>query len=64
VQEALAQLMEAYPALHPVLWGDGGSLRPQVSVYVNDVHIRYLEGLETPLAEGDEVYVVPLVMGG
>ena len=64
VREALQQLIEAYPALRPMLWDDGGTLRPQVSVYVNDMHVRYLEGLETSLAAGDEVYVVPLVMGG
>lgn len=64
VQEALQQLKKACPALIPMLWSDDGSLRPQVSIYVNDVHIRYLDGVETPLAEGDEMFVMPMVMGG
>jgi MoaD family protein len=64
VGEALQALEAAYPALRAVLRDEGGALRPRVSVYVNDRHIRYLQGLETPLQGGDEVYVVPVVMGG
>jgi molybdopterin synthase sulfur carrier subunit len=64
VAAALQELEAACPALQPVLRDEQGALRPQVSVYVNDRHVRYLQGLETPLQEGDEVYVVPIVMGG
>lgn len=64
VGEALRALEAAYPALGPVLRDKEGVLRPQVSVYVNDRHVRYLQGLATVLREGDEVYVVPIVMGG
>ncbi len=64
VGEALQALEAAYPALQPVLRDEEGALRPRVSVYVNDRHIRFLQGLETLLRDGDEVYVVPVVMGG
>jgi molybdopterin synthase sulfur carrier subunit len=64
VVEALHQLESVYPDLTPVLRDDGGVLHPRVSVYVNDRHVRFLQGLETPLRDGDEVYVVPIVMGG
>ena len=64
VREALRALEAAYPALGPVLRDKEGALRPRVSVYVNDRHVRYLQGLGTVLHEGDEVYVVPIVMGG
>jgi molybdopterin converting factor small subunit len=64
VGEALRQLSKACPELGPLLWDDTGSLRSQVNVYVNDVHARYLDGTSTPLRDGDQVYVVPLVMGG
>jgi len=64
VAEALRQLESACPALIPVLRDEQGALRPRVSIYVNDRHVRYLQGIETPLQEGDEVYVVPIVMGG
>jgi molybdopterin synthase sulfur carrier subunit len=61
---ALKELEAAYPALKPVLRDREGVLRPRVSVYVNDRHVRYLQGLETPLQDGDEVFVLPVVMGG
>ncbi len=64
VSQAVACLVAAFPALAPVLYGDGGTLRPRVQVYVNDVHVRYLQGGETRLRDGDQVYVVPIVMGG
>jgi len=38
-----------------VLPGKEGALRRRVSVYVNDRHVRLLQGLETPLQDGDEI---------
>ena len=64
VSQAVDQLVAAFPALAPALYGDDGALRPRVQVYVNDVHVRYLQGADTPLRDGDLVYVVPIVMGG
>ena len=64
VAQALLGLEAACPALTPVLRDAQGGLRPKVGVYVNDVHVRFTQGLETPLQDGDQVYVVPIVMGG
>ena len=64
VDGALRQLEAAYPGLVPLLRDEGGTLRPKVMVYVNDVHIRLRQGVDTPLQDGDQVYVVPMVMGG
>lgn len=64
VDEALRQLEAACPALTPLLRGEDGTLRPKVMIYVNDVHVRLLQGVDTPLRDGDQVYVVPMVMGG
>jgi molybdopterin synthase sulfur carrier subunit len=64
VATALQELEAACPALKPMLRDEAGTLRPRVSVYINDRHVRYLQGMETRLQEGDEVYVMPIVMGG
>jgi molybdopterin synthase sulfur carrier subunit len=64
VSEALRSLEERMPQLEGYLRDSNGDLRPAVSIYVNDEHIRYRQGLDTPLQEDDEVYIVPLVMGG
>ena len=43
---------------------DGESLRRFVNVYLNDEDVRFLGGIETPVADGDTVTVLPAVAGG
>ncbi|MDQ6650487.1 MAG: MoaD/ThiS family protein [Actinomycetota bacterium] len=43
---------------------DGGGLQRFVNVYVNDEDVRFLGSLETPLADGDAVTILPAVAGG
>jgi sulfur-carrier protein len=43
---------------------DGGGLRRFVNVYLNDEDVRFLDGLETPVKDGDTVTVLPAVAGG
>jgi molybdopterin converting factor small subunit len=51
--------------LRVAAWRDGlGRLRESLPVFVNGEHIRYRQGLETVLQEGDEIYVIPLIAGG
>lgn len=39
-------------------------LRPSLNVFVNREHMRYREGMDTRIEEGDEVYVLPFLSGG
>jgi molybdopterin synthase sulfur carrier subunit len=39
-------------------------LRESLPVFINGEHIRYRQGLQTELKNGDEVYVIPLIAGG
>ena len=61
--ELLADLDSRHPGLRDRLVEDGG-LRRFVNVYLNDEDVRFLGGLETPVAEGDTVTVLPAVAGG
>jgi molybdopterin synthase sulfur carrier subunit len=63
VGEILAHLASQHPALRERLF-DGEELRRFVNVYVNNEDIRYLEDLATPVAEADEVSIIPAVAGG
>lgn len=63
VGEILGQLGAQYPALRERLF-DGEDLRRFVNVYVNNEDIRYLDDLATPVAEKDEVSIIPAVAGG
>ena len=39
-------------------------MRYFVNVYLNGEDVRFLQGLETPINDGDEVSIVPAVAGG
>ena len=64
----IAALMTALDAAHPGIGGrlvdDEGKLRRFVNLYVNGEDIRFQQGKETPLKEGDEVSIVPAIAGG
>lgn len=52
-----------YPELKSRIF-ESGELRRFVNVYVNNEDIRYLEDLNTPVADKDEVSIIPAVAGG
>ena len=43
---------------------DGGELRRCVNVYLNDEDVRFLDGINTKLTDGDNVTILPAVAGG
>ncbi|MBQ0829040.1 MoaD/ThiS family protein [Streptomyces tagetis] len=43
---------------------DDGQLRRFVNVYLNDEDVRFLDGIETKLADGDSLTILPAVAGG
>ena len=64
VGEALQQLVETHPDLRKHLYNEQGKLRSFVNVYLGDEDTRYLQGLETPVKEGDTLMIVPSIAGG
>jgi len=63
VGEVLDGLYERYDGLRERIAEDG-NLRRFVNVYVQGEDIRFLDGLETPVEDGDEVTILPAVAGG
>ncbi len=63
VGEVLDALYSRYGELRSRIAEDGG-LRRFVNVYVGGDDIRFLDGLDTPVADGDEVTILPAVAGG
>ena len=64
---SLSALIDDLEANHPGLKDrliENGDLRRFVNVYVNDEDVRFLGGLEAPVADGDQVVVLPAVAGG
>ncbi|HET6917167.1 MAG TPA: ubiquitin-like small modifier protein 1 [Acidimicrobiales bacterium] len=64
VAEALKALEAAHPGFHDRLFDDAGKLRRFVNVFVADEDIRFLDGVDTAVAEGSTVSIVPAVAGG
>ena len=64
VVELLEALEQSCPGIKARLCDDKGELRRFVNFYVNSGDIRFLEGKETALKDGDEVSIVPAVAGG
>ena len=64
VGQVVNELVSAYPGLRTNLLDDEGRMRKFVNVYVNDEDIRFLNQLDTPVKEGDEVAILPAVAGG
>jgi sulfur-carrier protein len=63
VGEVLDALYEQFGELRERIADDGG-LRRFVNVYIGGEDIRFLDGLDTPVADGDEVTILPAVAGG
>jgi molybdopterin converting factor small subunit len=64
VRAALAELGAGRPSLAARILTPEGELRPYVNVFVGERNIRRLQGLDTPLADGDVVAIIPAVAGG
>jgi molybdopterin converting factor small subunit len=64
VGEVLKALDAAHPGFGDRLFDEGGALRRFVNVFLADEDVRFLEGLETPVADGQTLSIVPAVAGG
>lgn len=60
----LASLDAAHPGVGERLLDDDGQLRRFVNVFVRDQDVRFQEGLDTEVADGDTVSIIPAVAGG
>lgn len=57
-------LEAAYPGIKERLIDENGELRYFVNIYLNGEDVRFLQGLDTAAAAGDEISIVPAVAGG
>ncbi|MFN3422285.1 MAG: ubiquitin-like small modifier protein 1 [Armatimonadota bacterium] len=64
VRELIDNLEQKYAGIKARLCDENGEIRRFVNIFVNDEDIRFLQGLDTELKEGDEVSIVPAIAGG
>ncbi|MDA0337485.1 MAG: MoaD/ThiS family protein [bacterium] len=57
-------LEEAYAGMKEKLFDETGDIRRYVNIYINEEDIRFLDGKDTALKDGDSVSIVPAIAGG
>ena len=64
VNDALFDLVKQHAALKAQLYKKDGELRAFVNLFVGEINIKDLQGLDTPINEDDELRLVPSIAGG
>ena len=64
IAEVLDDLHRQFPNLQGQITDESGELRRFVNVFVNDEDVRFLNKLDTPVKDDDEISIVPAVAGG
>ena len=64
VSQIISEVCENYPEFQGRLIDDDGNLLRFVNVYVEDEDVRFLQGLETPVLNGQTISIIPAVAGG
>ena len=64
LRAVLAVIERRHPALHRSVCDETGAVRRHINLFVNTNHMRERNGLDTPLAAGDMVTILPAVSGG
>ena len=64
IGEILTDLEQHYPGMKDRLCDDKGQVRRFVNIFANDEDIRFLQNLDTPVKEKDEISIVPAIAGG
>ncbi len=60
----LESLDSSYPGIKARIVDEQGALRRFVNVYVGNDDVRFLDGLDTPVAADAQISVIPAVAGG
>jgi molybdopterin synthase sulfur carrier subunit len=64
LRSAIDQLDAKFPGFRGRLLDDSGEPRQFVNLFLNDEDVRLGQGLASPLADADEIAIVPAVAGG
>ena len=64
VRDVVGGLVAAHPSLESQLLAADGQLNRFVNAFLNDTDVRHLQGLDTPVAEGDTLVLLPAMAGG
>ncbi|MGQ9632176.1 MAG: MoaD/ThiS family protein [bacterium] len=64
IVELIDDLDRKCPGIKGRICGDDGSILRFINIFVNEEDIRFLDGIRTPVKEGDTVSIIPAISGG
>lgn len=64
VKEVFVNLEKDYPGIKERIYDEQERLRRFINIYLNDEDIRFLEGENTPVKDGDTISIIPAIAGG
>ena len=64
ISAVLTDLTTQYPTIKPHIFNEGGELRPFVNLFIGENNIKDLQGVETPIKDGDRLVLIPSIAGG
>lgn len=62
--EVIADLESRYPGLAEKIYDPQGEIKPFVNIFVSGQECRTLEGKQTPIPDGEEIFIIPAMAGG
>ncbi|MBI3354115.1 MAG: MoaD/ThiS family protein [Nitrospirae bacterium] len=60
----IEDLEKKYPGLKERLCDETGAIRRFVNIYINEEDIRFMQGKDTSVKDGDEISIIPAIAGG
>ena len=64
IDEVITDLEKNYPGIKARICDESGAVRKFVNIFANEEDIRYLDNLNTPVKDSDEVSIIPAIAGG
>jgi len=64
IREVFENLEKQYPGMKEKLYNEDGTLKRFVNIYVNKKDIRFMDGENTRVQDGDEIAIIPAIAGG
>lgn len=64
VGEVLSALEACHPGFRERIFDDDGGIRRFVNIFVADDDVRYMDGVDTTVPQGETLSIIPAVAGG
>ena len=64
VSEVINNLENQFNGIKERICDENGSPRRFINIYINEEDIRFLEGEDTVVKDGDEISIIPAIAGG